>query len=131
MTGTPDEGMLFLAGAGLILLAFLLPNLWQLLVTVRARPILPRRTGFVAVVASLSYGFVLLFIVLVSVLEQAGGPYGSWLVGAARVLISYGIFLVPVTLAVVAVLVSRQLARKWPRIVAALSGQSPARSDGA
>ena len=128
-----DESLIFIFVAFLGFAA-LMPVLYPAFLAARTKPVIPRRILFVVAATCMSYGLLALFVLLVSwplqlyslfvapQLQDAGRFYGAWLVAGGHFFTSSSWFALPVALVVASVLVSRYLARRWPRVVCALSG---------
>nr|AAK01324.1 unknown [uncultured bacterium HB1-14] len=133
----PDVWPLILAAIIWWLLS-LAPVVYSSYVVVRKNPALPRRLLFIGVVAGLSYGLLVLFLLLVSLPLSAFGVYiapqleaagqlplaGRWLVTVWRAISDWGWFVVPVVLAISSFKLVRHLAPRWHHVVAGLGPNS-------
>ena len=110
------------------------PLWWPTFIALRRRPQLPRRLLFVGVVAGLSYGTVVPFYFLLAFpagiyslfvapsLQQMGHSYSKLVVVVAQHVEQYGWLALPPLLLVLTFELTRQLAKRWPRICDGLHG---------
>ena len=110
------------------------PLLYSAFVALRTRPLIPRRILFVAVITGMSYGFMLLFAILVTLPLEAFSTFiapqlqaighlprfGLWLAEISQALSSWGWFVIPLVDAIASIWFTRYLVRRWPQVVASL-----------
>ncbi|MBA8889098.1 hypothetical protein FHW12_003341 [Dokdonella fugitiva] len=113
-----------------------LPVIWPLVVTHRERKPFPRRWLFVATVASLSYGVVSAFLVLLTIPLTAYSSYiapqlaidgfrgTDWLVEANGYVVDYWWLALPIALALLALAVTRKLKPAWAVICSAMTANN-------
>ncbi len=115
-----------------LLFAFL-PLVLPTFFAIRKRHTLKRKILFVGTIACLCYGS-LFFIVALSIpfeihtiyiapqLQNAGYPYGSWLVDAILFLRDYGFIFFPPVILVLSIFVTKFVSSRWNRIIDAVGG---------
>ena len=115
------------------LLVALAPLLWPAFRAFRRPCRLERPWLFTLTVAALTYGFVYLIAATVAIpvqayvvfiapqLQEAGKPYGSWLVSASSFIGQWWWPLLPLAVLAATIWLTRKLAAKWSGICSALA----------
>lgn len=124
---------LLVAVAAVYLVLAFVPVLWPALRAFRAPRRLPRPWLFVAVVSSVAYGMVAIFVFAVGVpmdaylvfiapqLQEAKLPYGAALVPASQFVVDYWWLAAPVVQLLATWYLTRRLSARWERICEALA----------